>query len=383
MTDRGSVPCTECQAPVMLVPPDWSAGDPVYCTDHALLRGRDPRFIIPQAIADAEQDLMAPASELIGWSLPSITDAFGYLLRGTVTYVAGFPKGGKTGFLSNQLAHWDAEGTRVWVMPTESRPKGLMTRLACFRAGVSVDDAMSRRLRVRADAGDMDAKRDLQRLFDHFSAMALEHKMDGSNIAIEPAPRLTRKVFNQSCWAAASAGYSLVVVDHVDHIGADEGSGENGYAASEAVQHDALKFAEMYDVAVLLMTQLNTSRVNNDPLYRYRRPVPDWLWMKGVKDQIVTTMLGVYRPMLPDIDDKILQAAKAGTIESWKVAMPNTMGIVDMLSRFNGSRPDRAVFVDFIDGRMTEKSQADAWEYGADTHGIHTGSPSNRERRVA
>jgi hypothetical protein len=190
-------------------------------------------------------------------------------------------------------------------------------------------------------------------------------------------------VFNQSCWAAASAGYSLVVVDHVDHIKADDGGGENAYAASEAVQHDALEFAERYDVAVLLMTQLNTSRVTNDPLYRYRRPVPYWLWMKGVKDQIVTTMLGVYRPMLPDIDDKLLQAAKTGEVESWKVAMPDTMGLVDMLSRFNGGRPDRAVFVNFKDGRMTERSTADAWEYDAGAHGINTGGPSSRGRRVA
>jgi KaiC/GvpD/RAD55 family RecA-like ATPase len=345
--------------------------------------GRDPRFVIPDAIAAAELDMMAPSSELIGWSLPTLTDAFGYLLRGTVTYVAGFPKGGKTGFLSNQLAYWDEEGTRVWVMPTESRPKGLMTRLACFRAGVSVDDAMSRRLRVRADSGDNDAKRQLADLMQHFSAMAMEHKLDGSNIAIEPAPRLTRSVFRQSCMAAASAGYKLVVVDHVDHIKADAESGENGYAASEAVQYDALEFAERYDVAVLLMTQLNTSRVTNDPLYRYRRPQADWLWMKGVKDQIVTTMIGVYRPMLPNIDEKLLSAVKAGEAESWRVAMPDTMGAVDMLSRFNGGRPDRAVLMDFKDGRLSEKATADAWECGAETHGIHTGSPSNRERRSA
>jgi len=38
--------------------------------------------------------------------------------------------------------------------------------------------------------------------------------------------------------------------------------------------------------------------------------------------------------------------------------------------------------VNFKDGRMTERETADDWEYGAGTHGIHTGSPSNRERRV-
>ena len=376
---RDAVPCSVCGTPIRLAPRDWNGTDPLYCTEHTVLIGRDPRFVVPDAIKAAEEDLLG-MEPLISWCLPSLTDMLGYLLRGTVTYGCAFPKNGKTAFLSNNLAYWDQQGVRTWVMPTESRPKGLITRLAAFRAGVSAEEAMSKRLRVRADHGDESAKRQMVALLREFHEMAESVERDGCNIAIEPAPRLTRRVFQQSCRAAAAAGYELVVVDHVDHVGGDADSHESGYQASEAVQYDALEFAETYDVAVLLMSQLNTSRVSNDPLCRYKRPVTDWVWMKGVKDQIASTMFGIYRPMMRGLDDKLLQAVKAQEAESWRVAQPHTMGVASMLSRLNGARPDRTLTLGYHEGVISERDDADQWADAADQHGIWTGGPSERPR---
>lgn len=381
MTSADSLPCAECGRAVRAVPRGWESGMPVYCADHIALTGRDPRFIIPHAIKAAEHDLMTPAAELVDWCLPSINGLLGYLLPGTVTYGCAFPKNGKTAFLANNLAYWEAQNIRPWVMPTESRPKGLVTRLAAARVNVSVDELMSRRLRRRADDGDREALRQLTDVMRAFSEMMDEHTREGASIAIEPAPRLTRDVFRQSVAAAAAGGYGLVVVDHVDHISGDASKGESGYAASEAVQHDALEFAERYDLPILLMSQLNTSRVHRDALYRYKRPVTDWLWMKGVKDQIAHTMFGIYRPMLPDVDDKLLEAVRDQRAESWRVAMPNTMALADMLSRFNGARPDQTLLLHYEDGKISEKPQADEWSHASSMHGIPTGSPSMR--RVA
>jgi hypothetical protein len=191
----------------------------VYCQEHIALTARDPRFVIPDAIKAAERDMMQPADQLIDWCLPELTDTFGYLLPGTVTYLCAFPKNGKTAFLSNNLHYWDRCGVRVWVMPTESRPKGLITRLAAFRVGVPAEEALSRRLRVRMESGDPHAFEQMTSLMSEFSRMAHETRTDGSNIAIEPSPRLTRSVFRKSVAAASAGGYGLVVVDHVDHIG--------------------------------------------------------------------------------------------------------------------------------------------------------------------
>jgi hypothetical protein len=373
--------CTECGRPVRHLPQGYQTGDAVYCQEHIALTARDPRFVIPDAIKAAERDMMQPADQLIDWCLPELTDTFGYLLPGTVTYGCAFPKNGKTAFLSNNLHYWDRCGVRVWVMPTESRPKGLITRLAAFRVGVPAEEALSRRLRVRMESGDPHAFEQMTSLMSEFSRMAHETRTDGSNIAIEPSPRLTRSVFRKSVAAASAGGYGLVVVDHVDHIQADEGESE--YTTSAGVQHDALEFAEQYELPILLMSQLNTSRVGRDLLYRYRRPNTDWLWMKGTKDQIATTMFGVYRPMDPNVDDKILQDAKDGKAEGWRVAMTNTMGVADMLSRYGGARPDRTVLLDYRDGVLASKPAPDLYAMQSDYHGIYTGSPSGFERRVS
>jgi len=370
------VTCVECGRAVQLVHRGWEAGDPAYCADHIALLARDPRFIIPSAIKAAEKDLMQPSDELIDWCLPELTDMLGYLLPGTVTYGCAFPKNGKTAFLANNLAYWERQGVRPWVMPTESRPKGLVTRLACARANVSVDETMSRRLRKRADDGDAEAQDQLIRVAVAFSEMLHEHTTEGASIAIEPAPRLTRTIFKKSIQAAAAGGYGLVVVDHIDHVGADPDSGQSGYATSEAIQGDALEFAELYNLPLLLMSQLNTSRVNRDPLHCYKRPVPDWLWMKGPKDQIAHGMFGIYRPMQPDPDEKLMEAVKAQQAESWRIALPNTMGIADMLSRFAGARRDRTLHLHYEDGKISPRAALDQWAEQSGMHGIHTGSPS-------
>lgn len=385
MTDRPvpSLPCSVCGEPVTVLPRGWAAGDLVYCAAHLALTGRDPRVVVPAALQDAVNDLIA-TDQSIEWALPSLTDLLGYLLPGTVTYGCAFPKNGKTAFLSNNLAYWDRVGVRVWVMPTESRPKGLVTRLAAFRCGVSAEEVMSRRLRARAEAGDREATEQLLRIGREFHAMMEEVQRDGCNLAIEPAPRLTRRIFRDSCRAAAAGGFDLVVTDHVDHVGADADARESGYQASEAVQYDALEFAETFNVAVLLMSQLNTSRVQNDPLARYKRPVTDWVWMKGVKDQIATTMFGIYRPMQPNLEDRILQGVRSGELESWRVAMPHTMGIAAMLGRLNGAKPDQTLKLAYHEGVLSERDPADDLEEAADRHGIHTGSASMRPaRRVA
>jgi hypothetical protein len=106
--------------------------------------------------------------------------------------------------------------------------------------------------------------------------------------------------------------------------------------------------------------------------------------MKGVKDQIATTMFGVFRPMDPSVDDKLLADAKEGRAEGWKVAMPHTMGVADMLSRYGGARPDRTLLLDYHDGLLASKPASDFMAMEAAHHGIHTGSPSSfGPRRVA
>lgn len=332
--------------------------DGAYCHDHYLLEGRDPNIVIRHGLLAAQRDLERHSSTLVKWPLASVHAMFGFLLPGTVTYIGGFPSNGKTLFISQMIAGWKRNGVKVWVMPTESKPKGLLTRLACHDAGINPDDAMSFRLREAADGGNEEARYLLEKLNRTYTAM-LERmdERDETDICIEPTPMLTRDTFQRSCRAAAQCGCQLVVVDHIDHVTGDGRT--SGYQASEDVQRDGHEFAQEYELPLLNLTQFNSRTVQNDPLHLYRRPLMDWLWMKGVKDQVATTVGGLYRPMDPQCNPDILKAARDGTVETWRVALPDTMGLADLKSRHNGSKRDRALHIGVKHGTLYDLPEYD------------------------
>lgn len=325
--------------------------EPAYCDHHALLRDRDPNVVIPGALEEALEDLQRHSSTLVKWPLASVHALLGFLLPGTLTYIGAFPSNGKTLFISEMIAGWIKAGVKAWVMPTETRPKGLLTRLACHEAGINADDAMSFRLREAADQGDEQARFLLDKLHCTYIAMQKRHRdRIDAEVCIEPTPMLTRDIFQRSCRAAHQAGCQLVITDHIDNVSGDAHA--SGYQASEDVQKDALEFAQDHDMPLVAMTQFNTSRVSNDLLHLYRRPLIDWLWMKGVKDQVATTIAGLFRPMNPQCDADVLKAAREGSTETWKVALPNTMGLADLKSRYNGSKRDRTLHLGVQHGRL-------------------------------
>ncbi len=355
MREPGEEPtprCENCGVPYYGAPS--APNTPLYCPQCAVLKGRDPRYIIPEALDEAAQQQEIRSGDLVRWPLQSLHDLLGFLLPGTVTYGAAFPGNGKTAFVAQMIASWAEQGWRPWVMPTESRPRGLMTRLAAMRAGVDPDDALSFRLRERADNGDAVAQMDFDRLTRTYATMRAELETSAATLAIEPTPVLTPVTFKRSCEAAARAGSYIVICDHVDHVQATPGSGVGGYQCSEQVQHDALQFAQDYDLPLLLMSQLNSSRTAGDPLHAYRRPPLDWLWMKGVKDQVATTIFGLFRPIDPYCAPEILKGARDGTTETWRVGLPHTMGVAAMKQRHGGSQRDRVLHLEFKGGALRD-----------------------------
>lgn len=363
--------CAHCLEVIWVDADTWQANTQYYCVAHALLKGRDPQFIVPQAVADARNDLSAHSSTFMKFSLPSLHRLLGFLMRGTVTYGCALPGNGKTAFVSQQIAHWAQEGKRVWVMPTESRPKGLMTRLVCRRLGISADEALSGRLREAMDNGDLQAREDHRALERAYRQLEDTLQERDGNIAIEPAPSLTRRIFRESCEAAAQWGADILITDHIDHVKGDETTG-TGYQASEAVQNDALEFGELFNLPLLLMSQLNRSKTMGDPLALYRQPQLSHLWMPGAKEQNATGIFGLFRPMKIDLDDALAKSIKDGRAPSWKVAVEQCMGVLDMKKRFGGEHRDGIAYLEYRHGTLAEPSDILRRELEADAAGIRT-----------
>jgi hypothetical protein len=363
--------CQHCGNPVDIPQKGWQAPDPIYCSKHHDLVGYDPETIIVSALADAEFALDTDMATVPRWPWQAVHALAGPLGPGTVTYLAAFPGNGKTSYLGHAIWHWLSKGLRVFHMPLEATPREFVVRLLCAELGLDADDALSLRLMERAQAGDPDAVRQRERLREAYQRVAhdpgpIEH------LVIEPAGMLSAAQFKRACRVAVKMGADVIVVDHVDHIGQTADDSRNEIAISRDVQHTAHQIARDAGVPFVLASQLNSSRTGGDPLAHYRPPRPDWLWNKGVKEQVATNILGLYRPMRTDLTDDQRRNASRGILPAREVAARNQMGVASMKLRYGGAMKDSAAILHYERGAIRDLPPADRLAAQSEQHGIAT-----------
>lgn len=345
--------CSWCGTPIPLPPRDWDGRTAVYCLEHKIVAGRHPWSVGQEAILDAMEVQDRDPEQLIRWPFRDVHALAGVLVPKRVYYVAAFPGNGKTSFLSACYAAWVDAGFRVTYLPLESDPSETITRVACARAGVSADDALSMRLRLKAEEGDVVAIQQRDALAVAFRLLR-EDREFWEYFRIEPTASLTAKRFTAVVDAVKAMGSDILIVDHVDHVEYDEGEFGPEIAASNKIQQLALNAARSCDIPVVLATQLNSSKTQSDKLAHYRAPLMDWLYNKGKKEQIAAVCLGLYRPMDPHVDPDLMTAVKGGTQPPWKIAKPNRMAIAGMKLRFGGAMKDRSVELRYEHGVLSD-----------------------------
>jgi hypothetical protein len=366
--------CHWCGKAVDLPQRGWKAPEPAYCTEHHLIAGRDPNMIVPAALEDAVTELDESVDHLPRWPWQALDDMAGLILPESVTYVAAFPGNGKTSFVAHVVDHWlRVQNLRVLHMPLEASPREWLTRLLCLELGITPDEVLSRRLKRRADAGDRYAKDACDELRARYHAV-LADPGHYANMIVEPADVLSVPRFRDSLEAGAAAGVDVIVVDHVDHVGNDEEDDRNEMQKSTSIQHAAKSFARRHKIPVVLMTQLNSKATGGDALYHYRAPRTEWLWYKGIKEQIGYTILGLFRPMKPDLDPQVVTAMKQGG-NLVDIAEPNTMGVAKVKSRYGGETRDTVVKLHYEHGLLTDKLPAEKLADQQAVHGISTRPP--------
>lgn len=344
--------CEWCRQPV-LEPRGWNGKTALYCKDHEVLRDRDPLLVARTALFDAIDLQETDPESLIRWPFASIDRMAGVLVPKRLYYVAAFPGNGKTSFLSACYAHWVKAGFRVTYLPLESDPQETVTRVACAKAGVNPDDALSLRLRLAAASGNADAIRQRDDLAIAFRLL-LDDKELWDLFRIEPTMTLTPQSFVTVAKAVAAMESDILLVDHVDNSEADEGSNQPEIAVSNRLQMLALQIARKVGIPVVLATQLNSSKTAGDRLAHYRPPIMDWLYNKGKKEQLAAVCLGLFRPMRDDVADDDMDAAKRGLIPAHRIAKTNRMGVVLMKGRYSGAMKDSVIELAYNQGRLSD-----------------------------
>lgn len=363
---------TAANVPVVLVAPD---GAPQVCGPCLDDYARRPDETTRTQVLAALDSLARPASDFVRWPFPTLDALTGPLAPGTVTIAGAASGGGKTTFVTSVIRGLLDAGVRVAVAPLELEPWHWRTQMAAVRADVPPGDVLSGELLIREQAGDHWAGALLDRVRAELRAMQAK-RADAHGLYVVPDRALSVRQLARVFSHAAEHDYRVVVVDHIDHI-ADDAERE-GLEASKAVNQAIAALAQKYGRVVIATSQLNANRYKGrDRLAKYQPPESRDLLLYTYKEHIATHIVGLFRPVQPDVGADALAAARAGDTEPLSVLAPNTMGVVYAKSRNYGSREGRRVYLTVDHGAARERTddEARAWE-GA-SHGINATSTPN------
>jgi len=374
--------CHFCRRPVDHLHKGWQTGQPMYCSAHHALAGKDAYLIGQDALDYAAWLNDLTSDELVGWPWRAVNELAGPLVPGRLTYVAAFPGGGKTTFLTQCLHYWVQSGKKVLYLPLEANPGEVMVRLACLKLGINADDALALRLRQWADAGDQLARERIDLLTHEFMAMRGNRTLF-ERLRIEPVESLNASTFEAAIAVAHAAEVDLVVVDHVDHVEAEEGRATTDIAVSNELQAIALRSAKRLSIPMVLASQLNSGRTGGDRLAHYRPPVADWLYNKGKKEQMAANILGLSRVLDPHAEPDHLKEVREGRRDIGSVVLPDRMAVTGMKLRYGGALKERSVQLSYVHGVIRDLDDGEAREGAAVRHGIPTGGPSQWRGRAA
>ena len=304
-------------------------------------------------VVDAILDLNRAPASYLHWPWPALDHMTGGMARGDVWYVVAFSGIGKTTFLSSATNRWLDQGQRVYVLPLETQPKRFRTYLACQRLGIKPGDAFSGELR-RSNSPQLGPLETELR--------AQVHSPTCDHLRVKSVPEINMARFRAACEDAAENKADVLIVDHIDHI--EAGDGSNLYAESMKVNRSALTLAQDLGLLLVLSSQLNTEAVRgNDHLAKFAAPREQHIKFGGHKREVATGMLGLYRPVRgplagepADAYKDVMHRARAGEMEPQQALMPQTMGVVYMKDRNYGT-DGRKALLSVTNGRVEDREE--------------------------
>jgi hypothetical protein len=383
---RRATRCVGCEEPSARRMRDWpehtpaalrafsdEAGHPEICAECWDAYRRNPRVASEEQTRDALAVLDRPGEVFVRWPYADVDTLAGPLAPGQVYYLAAASGGGKTTFVTGCVARWVELAVPVAVLPLESRPGEWRVSFACQSLGLAPGDALSGRLAIAEAAGHEWARVARQRIRDRLREMRRD-PMYQERLYVADDTHVTPAGLRRAARHAREHGFRVLVVDHIDHVGSADGT-QSDLSVSRDVNHTLLEVAQTEELVLLPTSQLNASRVRGakDKLAKYAPPTTQDLYMHTFKEHISAGILGLFRPLKPDVDPDTMAAVRAGLREPTEALEPWTMGVAAMKLRHDGSQEGRRAFLALEDGRPRDRTEAERRDWEARTQGIRTG----------
>lgn len=289
----------------------------------------------------------------------SLHDALGPLWPGEL-WVAGATSGnGKSTLLMSLCAAWSREGKRVWVLPLE-QPAGVMRlHWAAYDLELPNRDVLENALTPANRA----------RVTEH-----LDWQIRGAGrerVGFSDAKLLTPSGVAVAFDEAQRFGANVLLIDHLNHNGPDEGSRADGYTVLRSICHEILRCNEqVQSVAPGLMTfaaaQLHRDK-SGDRLAAYKPPKETAIEGGEVIRQCANVAIGLYRPMREEVTKSEEREVAMGTKPLKDILQPNTIGVSILKHRIRGN-VGQQIKLGFHHGRIVcaQTNDREAYEHRHD-----------------
>jgi KaiC/GvpD/RAD55 family RecA-like ATPase len=333
---------------------------------------------------EATQRLNLPPEAFVHWPWADLDTLVGPMAPGEVHYVLAFSGRGKTTFVTSLVDALLHGGVPLSIAPLEITPDTWRIWLACFRAGVVPGDALQGHL-IRAErAGDLQAAEARRAIKRELAALTDLSQPWHERLFVSDCRSLTPTLAERLCDEAADFGAKLLVVDHGDHIA----ESRDVMAMVTGVHKGLLRGAQRNNLAVLVTSQCNQDVTKGDGLMSYMPPQESHVKFGGIKREVCTTMLGLFRPLrgrapgeaprtegTRRVDPYIeqLRAVRKRLAQAHTVLLPNVTGIDVMKHRHRGSVEGHQCHLGYEHGRNVPLSDSQRRDLEAAQHSIRTG----------
>jgi replicative DNA helicase len=301
---------------------------------------------------EAVQRLFEDTTQYPQFPWPDLAALSGPMCPEDLILVAARTGGGKSLFLQNLFDALITAGRFGLFCGLEQSPKILRIKWACLRAGVPPKFLLATRKEDRGTA-------DWRLAMDKVQAELAWMKSPAMRLRAHFATARRIDKAGLKAWTewAVDQGCSFLVVDHVDRM--QHGTGKNSFQElSETVQL-AKELAVEHRIVMLMATQVGRP---SDQLEQFMPPTLHSMRGAGTKEEEADTVLGIYRPLKPDMDTKTMTRVRQGLLDRDAITEPDTMGVQLLKHRLDGPVAGKVVKLTVEHGRLLHQPEKDRYQ---------------------
>lgn len=317
---------------------------------------REQRAIMPDATvlstdqyAQSLKRIDEDTREYPQFPWPALAELSGPMCPEDVILVMARTGNGKSLFLQNLFDSMIVGGRCGLYVGLEQHPKILRVKWACLRASINPKLVLAPRPNEWGTPAHLEAKK----------AVELELQWQQQPEIREAAMFSAARMINArglKLWTewAVDRGADFIILDHIDRV--RHGEGKNPFQEMSDTMRLAKELATKHALVMLVASQVGRPA---DALESFMPPQLHNARGGGTKEEESDTVLGIYRPLKADVDEKDLKRVRQGFAGPETIVEPHQMGVRLLKHRLDGAVHGKIARLAVNHGRVESMPERD------------------------